>query len=80
MQQGPGSPAPAMDVSPEQLRVLVVESNASSRQAIVGLLKECSYQVRLCAPQGVLWGLHPCLMLVECRVGAYDLFLHRSWT
>ena len=34
------------DVSPESLRVLVVESEATARQAIVQLLKECSYQVR----------------------------------
>lgn len=37
-----------MDISPESLRVLVVESNTSARGAIVQLLKECSYQVGCC--------------------------------
>jgi len=46
MQQGAGAPAPAMDISPESLRVLVVESNPSSRASTVQLLKDCSYQVR----------------------------------
>lgn len=58
MQPGAGPSAPTMDISPESLRVLVVESNASARGAIVQLLKECSYQVRRCD----LWvfGRGPC--------------------
>ena len=55
MQPGAGPPAPTMDISPESLRVLVVESNASARESIVQLLKECSYQVTHAAGCVVCW-------------------------
>lgn len=45
--QGPmhwGEPHPSTD--PKNLKVLVVDSKASSRQLVTGLLRECQYQVR----------------------------------
>ena len=67
-----------MDVSPESLRVLVVESNTSARQAIVQLLKECSYQVS-CWCFG--WRLEP-RSAPDGVGGSRDLcpLLDRSWT
>lgn len=44
-QQGVGGAAAVDILSPQSLRVLVVDSKASARQAVVGLLRECSYQV-----------------------------------
>ncbi len=58
-----------MDISPESLRVLVVESNTSARGAIVQLLKECSYQVRCCGEWSA--GRGPVLRGAERRVLTY---------
>lgn len=47
MLQPGGAGAAAVDIlSPQSLRVLVVDSKASARQEVVALLRKCTYQVR----------------------------------
>lgn len=46
LQPGGTGPAAVDILSPQSLRVLVVDSKASARQEVVALLRECSYKVR----------------------------------
>lgn len=48
MLQPGGAGTAAVDIlSPQSLRVLVVDSKASARQEVTALLRKCSYQVRM---------------------------------
>ena len=56
MLQPGGAGAAAVDIlSPQSLRVLVVDSKASARQEVVALLRKCTYQVRCGLVSSVRW-------------------------